>query len=138
MPSAPGFDDAHFHARQRLAHRVGAKRLEIVQRDRRAGLGAAVAIGDRDAQIVEKLQRGGLGECAADEQRAQFAAESSVNLSSASARLRPEFGGVARERAIDADQRVAARRRLHWRQARRIAACSPRSQIFQDQRHQAM
>ena len=64
---------------QRLADRVGAKRLQIVHGDHRAGFGAAVAVADRNAEIVEELQRRRLGECAADEQRAQLAAECLMN-----------------------------------------------------------
>ena len=109
-----GIRDANLDARQRLAHCVRAKWFEIIQRDGRAGLGAAVAVADRNAQVVEKLQGRWLGERAADEQGAQFAAERLVYLPQQRAaerrsRLR------SRERAIDADQRVE-QLALCWRQ----------------------
>ena len=72
--------DFHFHAWERLADGVGAEWFQIIDRDRGAGFGAAVAIAYRDSQIVEKLQRFGFGESAADEEGAQLAAEGLVNL----------------------------------------------------------
>ena len=80
IPSSVWIDDANFHAGQRLADGVRAKRLEIVDRDRGAGFGEAVAVGDRNSQIVEKLQRLRLRECATDNDGAQFAAKRCVHL----------------------------------------------------------
>ena len=132
IPSASGLTNANFHSAHGAAHRFGAKRLQIVQGDRGARFRAAVAVVDRNAEIVEKLDRGGLGERAADEQRAQTAAESLVNILQQHAAERG-MRAAARECAIDGDQRVqhAALERRQGCESFAQAALK----IFQDQRH---
>ena len=66
MPSCARIDDANLHPGKRLADGVGAKGLEIVDGDRGARFGEAIAVGDRDAEVVKKLQRLRLGECASN------------------------------------------------------------------------
>ncbi len=75
-----GIQDAQFDAGQRLADGIGAKRLEIVQRERGACLGQAVTVDDGNAEIVEELHGRGLHECAAGDQGEQLAAESAMHV----------------------------------------------------------
>ena len=55
-----------------VSARKGLKSFRVIGG---AGLGEAVAVGHGDAQVVEELQRRRLGEGAADNDRAQLAAE---------------------------------------------------------------
>ena len=71
--------NSQLDSRQRLADRVGAERLQIVERERRARFGEAVSIHHRNAEIVEELHGRRLHERAAGNQRQQLAAKSAVN-----------------------------------------------------------
>ena len=80
MPSESGFKNAQLHSRQRLAHGVGAKRLEIIHRQHGAGFGQTISIRHGNSEIVEKLQRRRLHERAAGKHGPQFSAEGLVYL----------------------------------------------------------
>src|SRR5215467_6786472 len=95
---ASGIDNANFHPRQRLANRIGAKRLQIIDGDGGTGSRKAVAIGNGNSQIVEKLQYLRLRERATDDNRAQLASECLVNL--------------FQQHAADAEARLALRQHL--------------------------
>src|SRR6478672_10081848 len=50
-----GTQNAKLDARQRLANRIRAKRLQIIECQRRSSLAETVAIHHRNAEIVEEL-----------------------------------------------------------------------------------
>ena len=80
MPSAPALTMRSFHAGKWLPDGVRSKRFEVVDGDRGASFRQAIAIRDRDAEIVKELKRLRLRERAADNDRAEFAAERIVDL----------------------------------------------------------
>ena len=96
--------DAQFDSGQRLADGVGAKRLEVVHGQHRAGFGQAIAVGDRNSKIVEELRRRRLDECSAGDQRQQFAAEGLVHLRQQLA-AELDVGLLAGQHLVDRDRR---------------------------------
>ena len=72
--------DFYFHAGQWLSNGVRAKRLEIIQGDRRSRFGAAVSVPNWNSKIIKKLQGGRLSKSSTHKKRAQLAAKRLVNL----------------------------------------------------------
>src|SRR5207245_6770744 len=77
---ASGIHYAHFHPWQRFANSIRAKRLQIVDRDRRARFRKSVAVGHGDPEIVEKLKSLRFGERAAHNDGTEFPAKCLMNL----------------------------------------------------------
>src|SRR5579863_2185084 len=73
-------DYPDLHSGHRLAQCIRPKWLHIVYRNGRARLRAPISIKDLYADIMEKFQSLWLAERAADQERAQFAAKSFVNI----------------------------------------------------------
>src|SRR5258707_13602552 len=65
-PVGIGIEDADFHAGERFADGVGAKRVWIVAGDGGAGFGPAVPLGYGDPEIKKKMQRWGPREARPD------------------------------------------------------------------------
>src|SRR5258708_29500098 len=76
-----GTEDSEFDTRQRTADRIGAERLEVIQRESGASLGESVPVSDRNAEIVKELQCRRLHERTAREQRKKLSTEGFVHLS---------------------------------------------------------
>jgi len=70
----------YFHAGKRLADRVRAKGMEIVDGDGGSGFGEAVAVGDGECRDRRKLESLRFREGAADDDGTEFAAERCVDL----------------------------------------------------------
>ena len=97
-----GIENTQLDSRQRLAYGVRAKRLQVIQGERGAGLGKPVSVGDGNAEIVEKLQRRRLDEGSASKHRPQFSAEPLMNLRQKFA-AQADLGVRASKRLIQRD-----------------------------------
>src|SRR5258708_39244045 len=125
--------DAHFHPWQWLANGVRAKWFQIIDRDCRAGFGESVSVGDGNPEIVEKLQRLWFGEGAADNDGAELAAKSFVDLleqAAADAGTRPAF----RQRFVHSNERIENLPFTQWQRVE--ARLQTFLQVFQNERNE--
>src|SRR4030095_2421807 len=129
-----GISNADFHAWKRLSDGVRAKRFQIVDGDRGAGFGEAVAVSDGNADVIEKLQSLRLGERATDNDGAELASKGGVTVlqeGAAEPKTRAAFG----EGLVHRDEKFEGLP-FAWRKFGE-ARFQAFLEIFQDQRDEA-
>src|SRR6266571_3967205 len=128
-----GVHDAHFHPGERLANRVRAKRLQIVDRNGRARFRESVSIGDGNSEVVEKLQRLWFAEGAANNDGAQLSAKRFVHLLEQEA-ADAETRLVFRQHFVHANERIENSPFAPWQRVE--ARLQTFLQVFQNKRNE--